>query len=582
MQPSTSSSSVKSNKRKLADAMQSLDDAMSPRAITTDYPSPAKKAHTVRSLYSTLAKYGINVKAKQPASSDLPASPSVDLSKTPHLAAILARTASKTRNAIPHRFRSRPLSFTSAAAEYRPSSTPSFLSRLATFKLNTYSNKPPAIDAVAASKCGWINDGKDRLVCGICAVSWVLAGREGMNRDAANALVEKQRAHLVDMHKDGCPWKTRQCDADIYRISLSSPTAMAKEIKTQALELESVLEGVDVQHPLSSKQLQQLMTTMASVRLDGYNDPAPLSGEGTDSLAFPSLHQEPSQIAILTAFFGWSLAPPAPPPPPPRTHTLSMSRASSVAFSVPSTPRGALRSDLFVTPSASAPRLSLSRLNSLRSSPTSSISGDLQKRDSSLLRCALCHRRIGLWAVTAPVPRGSEISSSAPAVPSRQIDLLKEHRPYCPYVVRSTTVPSLPIPQLQGSTESPTRAPLPHSSSSASLAQLNGVQNGAIEGWRAVLTVVTRYRMSQKRRDGLLQEISERVSRGSSGAASPDSSFVLVRSETMDSGVSRSYGGDAETNNQMDTDADPVEAMMAGVKSKGGKELLKYVKGLLG
>lgn len=133
-----------------------------------------------------------------------------------------------------------------------------------------------------------------------------------------------------------------------------------------------------------------------------------------------------------------------------------------------------------------------------------------------------------------------------------------------------------------------------------------------MEGWRAVLTVVTRYRMSQKRRDGLLQEISERVSRGGSGAASPDSTFVLVRSETMDSGVSRSYGGDAETNDQMDTDADPVEAMMAGVKSKGvghislhsrcicgitgkiadlfwvvlgssqGKELLKYVKGLLG
>jgi hypothetical protein len=28
----------------------------------------------------------------------------------------------------------------------------------------------------------------------------------------ANALVEKQRIQLVDMHKDGCPWKKRQCD----------------------------------------------------------------------------------------------------------------------------------------------------------------------------------------------------------------------------------------------------------------------------------------------------------------------------------------------------------------------------------
>lgn len=109
-----------------------------------------------------------------------------DLSKTPHLAAILARTAAKTRKAIPTKFRmTTPLSSGSTVSyEYRPSSTQSLLERLATYKLNTYANKPPAIDALAAAKCGWVNDGKDRLVCGVCRVSWVLAGREGMNRDA--------------------------------------------------------------------------------------------------------------------------------------------------------------------------------------------------------------------------------------------------------------------------------------------------------------------------------------------------------------------------------------------------------------
>lgn len=29
---------------------------------------------------------------------------------------------------------------------------------------------------------------------------------------AANTLTEKQRISLIEMHKDGCPWKTRQCD----------------------------------------------------------------------------------------------------------------------------------------------------------------------------------------------------------------------------------------------------------------------------------------------------------------------------------------------------------------------------------
>ena len=52
------------------------------------------------------------------------------------------------------------------------------LERLATYKLNTYTNKPCAIDAVAAAKCGWVNDGKERLVYGLCKVSSVLAGQE--------------------------------------------------------------------------------------------------------------------------------------------------------------------------------------------------------------------------------------------------------------------------------------------------------------------------------------------------------------------------------------------------------------------
>jgi len=127
-----------------------------------------------------------------PASSHCSRSASVNkfetLSKTtPHLTAILTRAATRTRKALPFKFPGHPSSSTTpllSIAEYRPSSIPSFLARLATFKLATYSNKPPAIDAVAASKCGWINDGKDRLVCGICNVSWVVAGRDGLNRDA--------------------------------------------------------------------------------------------------------------------------------------------------------------------------------------------------------------------------------------------------------------------------------------------------------------------------------------------------------------------------------------------------------------
>ncbi|KAI6013449.1 hypothetical protein BKA83DRAFT_682179, partial [Pisolithus microcarpus] len=50
-----------------------------------------------------------------------------------------------------------------AKSQYRSSSTQPFCSRLATHNLATYANKPSQIDAMAAVKCGWLKDGKDRL-----------------------------------------------------------------------------------------------------------------------------------------------------------------------------------------------------------------------------------------------------------------------------------------------------------------------------------------------------------------------------------------------------------------------------------
>lgn len=106
--------------------------------------------------------------------------------KAPQLVAILSRTASRSRKPVVYKPGHNPSSCSSKfpGSDFSPSSTASFIARLATFKLTTYSNKPSAIDAVAAAKSGWVNDGKDRLVCRICTVSWVLAGTSGMNRDA--------------------------------------------------------------------------------------------------------------------------------------------------------------------------------------------------------------------------------------------------------------------------------------------------------------------------------------------------------------------------------------------------------------
>lgn len=87
-----------------------------------------------------------------------------------------------------------------------------------------------------------------------------------------NALVEKQRISLVDTHKCGCPWRSRQCDsklnvlffesildsiklitpslASIYRIPLQSPAATVRGVKAVAISLEESMKDVSIKHPL--------------------------------------------------------------------------------------------------------------------------------------------------------------------------------------------------------------------------------------------------------------------------------------------------------------------------------------------
>ncbi|EMD31351.1 hypothetical protein CERSUDRAFT_119917 [Gelatoporia subvermispora B] len=542
-------------KRKLEDAILSLDEAV--HVSPAERPSPPKRTRTVgRSIYSTLAKYGIKKDTKTPKVKE-----EVErLSKTaPHMAAILARSASRVRKPVPATLLGHAPP--TLSAEYRPSSVASFLTRLATFQLPTYSNKPPAIDAVAAAKCGWTNDGKDRLVCNICNVSWVVADTRGMARDAANTLVEKQRAQLVGVHKDGCPWKVKQCDDNIYRIPLQTPHTMAKEIKSRALTLEPLLEGVQVKHPMASSQVQALVSTVHSVHLPNTEEVGGGRAQLPSDEPFPPIvhttmqQPQPSTTAVLTALFGWSIAPPA--PPPERISTPSLSRASSV---VPQTPgRTVSRSPSVAsfrdnTPGPSTPRPPLRTVPTTTSIPTHSASSP-PRPDTTIIHCALCQRRVGLWAFL-PQRTGTEAATSSPPrlEPQRHLDLLREHRSYCPYVVRSTVLPAAPTPPPAATPNG--RASPAMSSSSVNL--ING-QLDAVDGWRAVLTVVMRYGMAQKQRWRLrrlsLQREEEEAPAGAITAPIPEAEPIEV---------------------------DHVEAMVAGVKSRGGRDLLRYVKGLLG
>lgn len=322
----------------------------------------------------------------------------------------------------------------------------------------------------------------------------------------------------------------------------------------------------------TSTQINNLRATLATVTLptpsiaDHLDEPpvTPTTESSRSSPIPPGVQL--SDEAILTSLFGWSLAPPAPPPERPRTssssrassmrRTPSQSHANSVAPSTPTISRAqsvalsspgeepnspirqpALRSGS-IPPSAPTPR-----------TPNTS-------RDTSLLHCALCQRRVGLWAFGPPTPRpsfptpptgeGSLAQLHVPqpvARPKRQFDLLKEHRAYCPYVVKSTILPSLPGPS----------SSIPNARmSNPSLTQLNNYNAGAVEGWRAVLSVLLRYGASQRQRMSMASRYESRVEEHGTGSRL---SSPTKEPQCVGEGNAMDMGG--------------IDAVMAGVKSRG-------------
>jgi Rsm1-like len=291
------------------------------------------------------------------------------------------------------------------------------------------------------------------------------------------------------------------------------------------------------------------------------------AGEEEAPITRSSPPPEPSSTAILTSLFGWSLALPAPAAVSSTAASPSWSRASSVApqetSAVPSFPHTPRRpsglggaSQLRTPPSRAA-----SCEVPIPSSPKGGVAPE-RRRDTLLLHCSLCLRRLGLWAVGS-IHRSSNPTDGSPSstLPqrARQIDLLKEHRPYCPYVVCSTTIPSLPV--VPSSTPSFTSF---LSSSSISPLHVDTQQSSAVEGWRAVLMVVLRYRMGQWQCRRVPKSVTERVDGG------PDTTQPPQQSEVA---PATSPGIDEESW----VEIDPVEAMVERVKSRGVRSVsLRY------
>ncbi|KAI6102159.1 hypothetical protein F5141DRAFT_1217742 [Pisolithus sp. B1] len=262
-------------------------------------------------------------------------SPKVRLTLPP----IVARTASRSSQSSPPNSQTVAFNYLSARLSMRRRNTdPHRRDPLA-----TYANKPSQIDAFAVAKCGWINDGKDRLESVIAAEqdisSFQCWAASLCARFSANDLVEKQRNSLVEMHKEGCPWKTKQCDG-VLRVSrepLQSPNFTARELRTTTIALNPIVPEVAVKHFLAWVSDTFLLTQLSSLHSTWSTTgaPTPPSGDPSSTMqigesAMPT--PELSDTSFTVAAFDWKPVPPS--RSPNCRHTLSMSVFHSESFAV--------------------------------------------------------------------------------------------------------------------------------------------------------------------------------------------------------------------------------------------------------
>lgn len=296
---------------------------------------------------------------------------------------------------------------------------------------------------------------------------------------------------------------------------------MVRDIIKRASQLPRMIERVSLKHPLSQLELDTLSAVVAEVELS-QGDTAPFDS----ATQIPPSHYtgaDLAQNALVLALFGWEQFTPS--TAKHSTSSLDLVRNRSTSrlghirspsgnLSGRSTPvhggttlerkaSGSVRSVTF----AGSPQRRLGKGRENEPNPLSSIesaSGDdestnasheaepiapprtsVSRREGSgssdgpgkddMLQCTLCQRRVGLWAFAPPLvaPNPPELVSGEPPVPTvvrtppspspRSLDVLREHRTFCPYVIRTTP---LTIPNDEPTTE--------------------------VEGWKAIVGIITR------------------------------------------------------------------------------------------
>ncbi|GAA5872251.1 hypothetical protein JCM1840_004109 [Sporobolomyces johnsonii] len=347
------------SKRKVTDALASLDQA----AFKDPLPGTAG-----------LAKKRRTTSATAPPTS------------TPALEALLS--SSSFHRSLP--------STTPVPASYDPTSLPALLSRLATYRLVSFSpSKPASLSSLACALHGWVNarntgNERERVQCVTCGQGVVLlapSGGDGWTSPAGRKLKDEYERLVLKEgkgHAETCPWRMRPCARSLYRLAGGlgvqgggGRRRLLDELRREAGAMEQAgLGAVRLELPQGAEEAREKLVEIVN--------PA----DETRSL---------SSTSILLALFGWTLSP------------LSVHQPSP------------------------SPSLSRSNSSASISSTTAAAGGALP-----VLSCPYCLRQVPLSSYL-PSP-----SSDPPTNTPRSFDPLKQHHPFCPFVDAYAGLPAPP------------------------------------------------------------------------------------------------------------------------------------------
>lgn len=298
-----------------------------------------------------------------------------------------------------------------------------FLERLKTYRhVDKWTGKPERINEVQWAKRGWSCVGKERVGCvGGCGKEVVIIleddredrqdtdekdtekrpsdeeeDEDDWREKAQEQLVEKYAEMVVTSHESGCLWRRKGCDGVFHTSMTALENVLRNPVDTiQRLPL--------AHHKAAIDDLRQRYHSLVAIASELPPDPSTPPG-----LDLSSISQDLSPLLHPPSSEPLSTTPPSPPKPPANDTTTT---TTATANTTPPSP-------------LNTSALALALLG--WQAEANHVIG--------LATCTACFRRLGLWLFKpSPSPPSS---SDSPDIQSsmHRLDLVSEHRDYCPWV----------------------------------------------------------------------------------------------------------------------------------------------------